>query len=207
MLKNISGVILAGGANKRFNGITKTNINIGGQKIIARIVDAIAPLFSEIIIVTNTPDEFEDFKQYKILGDHFLKSGPLGGIHAGLKGSSNEAIFVFAGDMPLIDRQIVSLQINYFRDIKCDILIPMIKGYIEPLHAIYKSSVIQLLEDYLSGDSDFAVREFVKQAAVEYMILDDMEVIRNAFTNINYPEDVIRVENIIGSKGSHSGKY
>ena len=34
----ISGVILAGGANKRFGGITKATIIIEGEKIISRII-------------------------------------------------------------------------------------------------------------------------------------------------------------------------
>jgi molybdopterin-guanine dinucleotide biosynthesis protein A len=198
MVGNISGVILAGGANKRFNGITKANIDFMGKTLIARIIDAISPIFSEIIIVTNTPEEFEEYCEFKIFSDHFKNAGPLAGIHAALKGSSKEAVFVFAGDMPLIDSQLVSLQIEHFKDAKCDILIPMIKEYIEPLHAIYNSSVLNLLEDYLEGDNDYAVREFVKLAEVEYMILEDTDKNRNSFTNINSPEDLLRVKRVLG---------
>ena len=73
----ISGAILAGGSNKRFGGITKANVVIGGISIISRILSTISDLFDEVIIVTNKPEEFGEFIQYKIVNDQFLKAGPL----------------------------------------------------------------------------------------------------------------------------------
>ena len=100
MPNNISGVILAGGANKRFGGITKAKVVIDGLTIISRIIFVIEDLFSEIIIVTNRSEEFRDLISFKIVEDQYLNAGPLGGIHSALKSSSEDAIFVFAGDMP-----------------------------------------------------------------------------------------------------------
>ena len=116
MAGNISGVILAGGENRRFNGLPKSKIVIDGKTIIARILDTINEIFDEIIIVTNSPEEYKEYSNCKIVSDHFLKAGPLGGIHAALKGTSNEAIFVFAGDMPLLDKKLIISQINYFNE-------------------------------------------------------------------------------------------
>jgi molybdopterin-guanine dinucleotide biosynthesis protein A len=56
MGNRISGVILAGGSNKRFGGITKANVVIDGETIISRIISTISDLFDEIIIVTNKPE-------------------------------------------------------------------------------------------------------------------------------------------------------
>ena len=39
--------------------------------------------------------------------DEILGAGPLGGIHAAMKASSNDSIFVFAGDMPFLDKDII----------------------------------------------------------------------------------------------------
>jgi molybdopterin-guanine dinucleotide biosynthesis protein A len=121
MKNRISGVILAGGTNKRFGGITKANVVIGGKTIISRMISTISDLFDEIIIVTNNPIEFKDLTQYKIVQDLFLKAGPLGGIHAALNASSEDAIFVFAGDMPFLDKEIISDQINEFNKREYDV--------------------------------------------------------------------------------------
>ena len=48
MANKISGAILAGGSNKRFGGITKSNIVIDGETIISRIISTISDLFDEI---------------------------------------------------------------------------------------------------------------------------------------------------------------
>jgi molybdopterin-guanine dinucleotide biosynthesis protein A len=197
MFHNISGVILAGGINKRFDGITKSNIVIDGKTIMFRIIDRIKDIFEEIIIVTNTPEEFKEYINYKIVSDQILKAGPLGGIHAAIKTSSKEALFVFAGDMPLLDKKIIIRQIEFYNSHNCDILIPLIKTYIEPLHAIYNISIFETLEDYLTRDHDYAVRKFCKSQNVLYMQFEGSEEIRNAFTNINSPADIMIAENIL----------
>lgn len=197
MAGNISGVILAGGENRRFNGITKSKIVIDGKPIISRILDTINEIFNEIIIVTNSPEEFKEYCNCKIVSDHFLKVGPLGGIHAALKGSSKEALFVFAGDMPLLDKKLILSQINYFDDHKCDILIPRVSQYIEPLHAIYSIGILKTLEDYLGGNQNCAVREFILKVNVRYLELGDSEETRRTFTNINSPLDVLLAEKVL----------
>jgi molybdenum cofactor guanylyltransferase len=198
MTHSISGVILAGGASKRLNGLTKSKIVIGGETIISRMVNTIKDIFSEIIIVTNTPEEYQEFRNYKIVGDQILNIGPLGGIDAALKASSCEAVFVFAGDMPLIDKRLIVRQIEFYNTGKCDILIPQIADFIEPLHSIYSISVLAILEKYLNGKDDYAVREFIKMTNVKYFQLEITDENIQSFTNVNSPYDRDAVEKILG---------
>ena len=198
MVDRISGVILAGGANRRFNGRIKSNIVVDGKSIIERMIDVLKDIFHEIIIVTNTPEEFKKYSDFKIIGDQFLKVGPLGGIHAACRSSSNEALFVLAGDMPLIDKRFIVRQIDYYSSVKCDILIPQINQYIEPLHAIYNISIVKTIEEYLSKNHDYAVRKFINLVNAKYLHFEDSEETRNAFININSPSDILKVNKILG---------
>jgi len=197
-VKDISGVILAGGANKRFNGITKANIVIDGKTIISRIVEIISDVFDEIIIVTNTPEEFSEFRNFTIVSDYFERTGPLGGIHAALKVSSKEALFVFAGDMPFLDKNLINRQIDNFWSNPCDVLVPRVDQLIEPLHAIYSVSIIESLEKYLAGENDSAIHEFLKSSEVRFMQLENSKEICFAFTNINSPADISDAERVLG---------
>ena len=190
MAGRISGVILAGGSNKRFGGITKANVVIGGETIISRMISTIRDLFDEIIIVTNNPEEFSEFTQYKIVGDHYLKAGPLGGIHAAFKASSEDAIFVFAGDMPFLDEEIIVDQINEYKKSQYDILIPEIDRFIEPLHAIYGKSVFTDLERFLSEKKSRAVRDFLMKVNTGYIKIQKTMKTDLAFANINSPSDL-----------------
>jgi molybdopterin-guanine dinucleotide biosynthesis protein A len=197
MVKNISGVILAGGAGKRFNGKIKPKILIDGKTIISRITETLAGIFNDIIIVTNTPQEFADFKDFRLIRDRIVNKGPLGGIHAALNETENEAVFVVGGDMPLLDASLILKQTEFYFKHDCDILIPRIKNLIEPLHGIYKKSLTAILEDYLTRGNDLAIREFLKIANVRYQQPEDLELALKAFSNINSPEDVLRVESLL----------
>ncbi len=194
MVKKITGVILAGGSNKRLNGIIKANILIRGRTIISRIIETLGDIFEEVVIVTNTPDKFHQYSDNKIIVDKILNKGPLGGIHSAMKESENEALFVVAGDMPLLDREIITRQIDFYNNNKCDIIIPQIDQYIEPLHGIYKCTLISILEDYLKKDISYSIRGFFSMADVCYMQIEGSEKSRSAFTNINTPDDISTIK-------------
>jgi molybdopterin-guanine dinucleotide biosynthesis protein A len=193
MVNRISGVILAGGSGKRFGGITKANVVVGGKTIISRIISTIGDLFDEIIIVTNKPEEFREFNQYKIIQDQYIKAGPLGGIHAALKASPDDAIFVFAGDMPFPDKAIITDQIYEFNRTEYDVLIPEVGQFIEPLHAIYRKSILNDLERFLSERKSKAVRDFLNEVKVGYFQIPKTRKTEKAFTNINSPSDLTRL--------------
>lgn len=195
MAISVSGVILAGGANTRFGGKMKPNLVVGGQSIFQRMSAILKEIFPELILVTNSPGEFDDLSGFRLMPDQFLKIGPLGGIHAAMKTSSMSSVFIFAGDMPLLDKNLILKQIEIFQNIRPDILVPRMGDYIEPLHSIYNKSLLLQLEEYLSGKNKFAVREFIKTVNAAYF---DTGLERtNAFMNINSPSDILKVENIL----------
>jgi len=189
----IAGVILSGGANSRFGGVTKANIIVEGSSIISRIISTIGNIFDEIIIVTNKPEEFQGFTEYKIVSDLYLNAGPLAGIHSALKSTSASTIFVFAGDMPFLDKKLIEDQIIEFNRFNFDILIPRIGNMIEPLHAIYSKRVLKKLECFLSEGKSRAVRDFITGLNVGYFQIPETKKNRTAFTNINSLLDFTRL--------------
>jgi molybdenum cofactor guanylyltransferase len=190
MARKISGAILAGGTASRFNGRMKSKIVVDGETIISRILTVIKDIFEEIIIVTNNPEEFSDFKFCIIVHDEILNAGPLGGIHAAMKASSFDAVFIFAGDMPFIDRNVILKMIEACKKSDCDALIPKVGEYIEPLHSIYRQTIINHLEAYLKSGRSKAVRDFIELINVEFLQYENTEIIKRAFTNINSPTDL-----------------
>jgi molybdopterin-guanine dinucleotide biosynthesis protein A len=197
-LTDMAAAILAGGENRRFGGQNKANAFISGEKIIARIINVIKTVFEEIVIVTNSPDDYAGYDEYIITGDHYLKKGPLGGIHAALKRTTREAVFVFAGDMPFIDKDLVLEEIEYFDRMNQDIVVPVVKGMREPLHSIYKKSVTGKLEQYLTENRWPAVIDFLKTVETHYFEIEESERIKRAFANINSPSDIGLFNNFRG---------
>jgi molybdenum cofactor guanylyltransferase len=190
MTGTISAAILAGGAGSRFNGRIKPKIVVEGETIIFRILSVLRDIFDEIIIVTNNPEEFSDFTFCKLVKDELANRGPLGGIHAAIKASSADSVFIFAGDMPYPDRNVILKMIEEYKRSDFDVLIPKVGEFIEPLHSIYNHSIINHLEAYLTSGESYAVRNYTELLNAGFLHLENNEIIKRAFTNINSPSDI-----------------
>ncbi len=186
---DLSAVILAGGAAKRFGGKNKLQTIIGGERIIDRVIVTLAPVFNEIIIVTNTPEEYNHLKGCQVTEDQFKGAGPLGGIHAAMMLSVRKGLFVFAGDMPYLDGDIIRDQISFAGNNSSDAIIPEVKEYIEPLHGIYMNHLAGSIERRLSSGADLSIRGFLKTINVMYFRPEISDKVLRAFININYPAD------------------
>jgi molybdopterin-guanine dinucleotide biosynthesis protein A len=189
------GVILAGGENKRYNGIVKAKLLISGKPIIARTLEVLNPIFDDILIVTNSKDQFSDYSSYKMVSDIFEKVGPLGGLHAALTATSRDAVFMVASDMPLLSGEIIASMLEQFGSCNCEILIPRHNGLDEPLHAIYSRSLLERLDSFLISSKEYAIRDFLKLAVVDYFAVDINN--NNPFLNINRPADMAQIEEIM----------
>lgn len=194
MIYNISAVILAGGENKRFRRKPKTEIIVGGRKIISRMLDVIREIFDEIIIVTNSPEKYADLGKCKITGDIYLKSGPLGGIHSAMRTSQKGALFIFAGDMPFLDKDLIISQITKFGDSNALAMVPVINDLEEPLHAIYRNSLSGEIEKILEGPGNISIKDFLNSIHTEYFIVPASPENLKVFSNINTPSDLEKAE-------------
>lgn len=188
---NLSCMILAGGRNTRLGGRNKAFLKIKGKTIIECIIEELDKLFKEILIVTNTPDDYNIYlKKIKILTDIIENAGPLGGIYTGLSQISNQAAFIISCDMPFLNIDLIKRQINDFENNKYCILVPRINNNIEPLHAIYKQSILKKLRTHLKTSKNSSVRDFFPLINLGYFDLENNYKNQKAFTNINTANDL-----------------
>ena len=195
MHMKISAAILAGGPASRLNGVIKPEILLDGKTVLERSLSVLKNIFSEIILVTNSPEIFSEYEELLITSDHFKGIGPLAGIHAALKAASGDAVFVFAGDMPLLNKDLIVKQAGLFDEMECEILVPGTGSAIEPLHSIYSRKLLTRLEDYLSTSESRAVRDFFMSVSVKFM--ETGSEVNGGFFNINSPADIIEAERIL----------
>ena len=78
-----SCLILAGGRGRRLTP-DKPLLKVDGTPIIERVARVVVPLFTEVIIVTNSPEKY-GFLSLPLVGDERPGCGPLMGIYSGLK--------------------------------------------------------------------------------------------------------------------------
>ena len=181
--------ILAGGKATRLGGGFKPGFEISGRRLIDRILDVVSPVFSEIIVVTNRHDLFEQYSNIIVTSDVFTSKGPLAGIHAALKRSTSDALFVVAGDMPFLDKSVIEKLCNEFCTLRPQALVPRHSGFIEPLHSVYSIEIIDLLERVLTDSENTSVIDFLNRIDTRYLDVEN-SIAKRAFLNINSEEDI-----------------
>lgn len=194
---DIGAGILAGGKNSRVHGRNKSFINIEGTPIIERTILLFEGVFDEIILITNSPNDYKEYARRVVIAEDEIKNaGPLGGIHAGLSKTSKKAVFFTACDMPFLHNGFIQQQLEHFKIKDCNALVPSIRGFTEPLHAIYKKNLTDDIGCFVKDNSNYSIRSFLKTINVCYWDLEDTFFHRNIFRNINTEEDVRAIQGL-----------
>jgi len=134
--------------------------------VIERVIGVLNEVFPKVIIVTNTPEEYQTLNAETVV-DIFPGRGPLGGMHAGLVASPFELNFVTACDMPFINKGLVKYLLAQ-ASADDDAVVPVIGGYPEPLGAVYKRTCIKYIEKVIRADL-YQVKSFYKYINVKYI--------------------------------------
>lgn len=189
----IAAAILAGGKCTRMAGRQKALLQIDGVALIDRVLMSLRHVFDDITIVSNTPDFCSPCSNgCCVVPDSFRDIGPLGGLHAALSGNTSDAVFVCACDMPYLDPAIITDMVAAFRNTGGEVMLPRVGSFIEPLHAIYATTLTERLEKYLCNTQKYAIRHFISMLDVRYYYLSS-RVSERIFRNVNTMQDLQRL--------------
>lgn len=200
-----TGVILAGGQNKRLPGIKKTFREIRGRMIMEVIYSLFTELFDRVIIVTNDPAAFGHWDA-TIVSDIYPSRCSLAGIHAGLFYASTPWVFVSACDTPFLERRLAEYILSQV-DSGVDVVVPETDSGLEPLCAMYSKHCLPFIEKNLE-DNIFKINRFFKPRRVKKITMDKIKAIDpgiNSFFNINTPEDLEKAWAIAATKEAFDG--
>ncbi len=196
----VTGVIQAGGKSIRMGGQPKALLELGGRRIIERVVTALEKSVDDLLIVTNTPELYE-FLSLPMVADVFPDHGSLGGIYSGLRAAAGDAAFTVACDMPFLQPEIVKLVVA--RAAEGDVVIPRVGEQLETMHASYQKTCLRYMETALRAKRFKIVGFFARVRVVE---IDETEVARYAdpsvaFMNVNTPEELARARVLEAGRG------
>jgi molybdopterin-guanine dinucleotide biosynthesis protein A len=197
----MTSIILAGGKSSRL-GRNKALQVIDGKSLIQCVVDRLAILSTEIIIVTASGEAIPCYStvEIKTVADTYPGKGPLVGIYSGLISSSSSQAVAVGCDTPFLS---VSL-LKYMTQICSvyDVVVPRIKNKLEPLCAVYSKNCsvpIQRLldQDELRIDKLFSM---VKVKYVEEGEINGFDPEHLSFFNINSQADLDRARKLAATK-------
>lgn len=101
----ITGIILSGGTSRRM-GSDKALMQLNGKPFLYWISEALRPLVTSILIVSNN----ESHKPYadQVVADLQADQGPLMGIYSGLKATTTDLNLIVSCDLPLVSTAILA---------------------------------------------------------------------------------------------------
>lgn len=144
----MTGVILAGGLNRRMGGNRKALLPVEGQPILLRQLMEMSKICNQIIVVANDPEAFipliesmPSTMNIQLVSDYYVQKGPLSGIHAAAQAASHEFLWIVGCDMPFLSSEAAAAMAQRCQETNVDAVVPVLEGKVHPLHGIYSRLV------------------------------------------------------------------
>ncbi len=153
--------------------------------------------FGEVIIVASRENQGFKFLNVKTVVDEFKDTGPIAGLHAGLKASNSLYNYLIACDMPVISDELIShMKQSLARG--PDIIACKRGNFIEPFHAVYSKKLVARIEDQIKSNQ-CSIFSLMKNSDLH--LIDDETINKSKtlpiWTNLNTQDGL---ENFRGRK-------
>jgi molybdenum cofactor guanylyltransferase len=201
----VTPVILAGGAGTRLGGANKALLEVGGRRVIDRLLDAVRPLGAEIVIVNND-GSLAGLAGTRVVPDREPGAGALMGLYSGLAAVATPLATATACDMPFVStallRGLLALAAEH------DAVVPLVGDQPEPLHAVYRTDCLPAIEAAL-GRGQKRLISFFDSVRVRYVT--EAEIRRwdpelRSFLNVNRPDDLALAEALASAGAEADGE-
>jgi molybdopterin-guanine dinucleotide biosynthesis protein A len=190
---DIACAIMAGGQNRRM-GRHKAFLSYQGKQFINLVWENMENWFEDIFIVTNNRKLFtRDFSP--VYEDIIPAKGPLGAVYTALSVAETEYVFCVACDMPNPCDSVISRLIQASHDNHFDCFVPKGSRGIEPLFALYRKSLINLIEEELAA-IQLSIHGIFDKCHTKYI---DINFEEEGLININTPGDYMHYTREINS--------
>lgn len=199
----MNSIVLAGGKGQRL-GRDKLSEVVGGRSLIQRVVDVVGLVSDQILLVIargQSPPVVSSRVETRITADLYPGKSSLGGIYTGLVSSASPHNLVVAADMPFLNHALLSYLMGLSAGF--DVVMPLVNGEIEPLHAVYSRDCAEPVRAQLE-EGDLRIRDFLGRVKVRYVESAEIERFdpeHLSFFNINTSADLRRARLILGETG------
>ena len=199
-----SAVILAGGQSRRM-GRDKRALpwmpaaDGSPQTLLGHVVNTVSRLTDDVVLVAN---DDPGVTGARVVGDLYPRSGSLGGIYSGLAAVAHDLAFIAAADMPFLNPTLILDLVGHAS--RVDAVVPVTDGRPEPLHAVYRKSVLKPARQRIER-RELKVAPVFGAVPTIWVQEKDLRVLDpdlRSFWNLNTPDDYERAVALAGRQGS-----
>jgi molybdopterin-guanine dinucleotide biosynthesis protein A len=182
-----TAIVLAGGRSSRM-GTPKALLPFDGEPLVAHVVTTLGRLFPEVVVVA-APGQTLPAMPVRLVRDEVEHQGPVAGIYYGLRAARGDVGFVASCDSAFLNVDLISHLVSEAPG--NDVVVPHWQDRYQPLHAVYRRSVLPLLAEQLARGELRPVHLFDR---VRTRRVDEEEIRRfdpdgSSFFNMNTPAD------------------
>lgn len=172
--------IMAGGQSRRM-GRDKAQLELDGQTLLDRLIDA-ANTTPDTVLVVGRTGERDDVEWVE---DEEPGQGPLGGLKTALC-HLDRPVALVACDMPLLDADALAWLLEAFEHAGPHGLAATRDGRLEPLFSIYTPAALDLVEERLAAGQR-SLRRLI--TAGDFARIEAPSEVAEKLANINTPEE------------------
>lgn len=191
-MTKLTVAIQAGGKSSRM-GTDKSFVPFRGRPMIATVIDAVAGLGDELILITNKPDEYAHLG-LPMFGDLYPETGPLGGIYTAVYHATHPHVLTVACDMPWLNRPLLEYIVSLRET--ADVVVPRWDKFPEPLHAVYSKACLEPIKEKLDAQM-YKITVFYGRVSLRFVSREEIEQFDpegRSFVNVNTPEELAERE-------------
>jgi molybdenum cofactor guanylyltransferase len=194
-----AGIVLAGGRSSRM-GSPKAGLEWHGSTLLRRITGIIGRAVDGPVVVVRAPGQALPAlpEGIEVVEDAREGRGPLQGLAAGLAAVRAEAPAAYASstDVPLLHPRFVRRVVAALDD-ATDVVLPHVAGFPQPLAAVYRTELVDLVERLIAEDrmrpaflfEACRVRRLDADALLEDPALAALDPDLESVLNLNEPAD------------------
>jgi len=190
-MREITGLILAGGQGRRMGGVDKGLAALRGRPMVAWVLERLAPQVGELLINANQNlEQYRDFG-YPVVTDEIGGfAGPLAGLQAGMKAAHHAFVLMVPCDSPFLPTDLAQRLFSALNADHADLAVAKTGGQPYPVFALARTALLPHLTAFLEGGrrTVYAWYDLIKVVEVAF---DDQE---QAFTNINTTDELKSIE-------------
>lgn len=194
----LTGIILSGGKSSRM-GQDKGFCELNKKPLITYSIDVLSPICNQILIGANS-DNYAKLG-YPVIKDEITNIGPIGGIYSCLKSSKTNDNIILSCDMPLVTAELIAYILSERDDY--EVIIPVFKGFQEPLCAYYNKSITPGLLEAINANK-YKIQDVIKGLKTKFITIEKSLPFyqENLFANMNSEQDLLRIESHLSKNSS-----
>ena len=190
-MDRLAGIVLAGGQSRRM-GQPKAWLPFGPTSLLSHVCQSVQSVAAPVIVVGAVGQALPELPPgVERVDDPIPEQGPLVGLITGMRALGNRAerVILTSCDAPFLTPAVIAHLAHLLGD--RSLAIPFVDGWYHPLTAVYRLTLLPLLEEH-QRSGRLALRDLVNQVPTVVVSRADLTEVDPrgwALRNLNTPAD------------------